>query len=428
MNTTMASFDGTNGTADMDLFSLLTGKSITESSSSKSSFPNVSKPCQNMRAPEKSTMALPSVELIMKDSMKMTNKSTLPSASPLLPSAETIFEDVMTILNKRPSAPTELFSSANPMDDAMKLISCHEETPTAEEDSNDAAFQDTIFQDVTGEPAELSSAPTTLSSPTNLMDDAMKLISHYETTRNLEENSTSEATQADEALSSNIMATLEPTPIETQGISSGYYTIGSLPSTITDFCDDYITVLSIVKAPQKNDEANASFPQLKTTSLIEDPNIHPYQNERWTERYSDLLDYYHIHGHFNVPYKQNPSLFQWVKRQRHQYKLRQQGHHSNLTAERIEMLRKVGFVWDSHRASWEEKFEELKEFKANNGHCFVPCLYNGSTKLSTWIKRQRRQYRNFISKQSSTLDEERIRRMEDLGFAWDYYNAKDRSN
>ena len=251
MNTTMASFDGTNGTADMDLFSLLTGKSITESSSTKSSFPNVSKPCQNMRAPETSTMALPSVELIMKDSMKMTNKSTLPSASPFLPSAETIFEDVMTILNKRPSAPTELFSSANPMDDAMKLISCYEETPTEEEDSNDAAFQDTIFQDVNGEPAELSSAPTTLSSPTNLMDDAMKLISHYETTRNPEENSTSEATQADEALSSNIMSTLEPTPIETQGISSGYYTIGSLPSTITDFCDDYITVLSIVKAPQQ---------------------------------------------------------------------------------------------------------------------------------------------------------------------------------
>ena len=156
-----------------------------------------------------------------------------------------------------------------------------------------------------------------------------------------------------------------------------------------------------------------------------DMKIHPYQHERWMERYRDLVSFYEEKGHCNVPYvyKAKPVLGQWVKRQRHQYKLREQGQHSNLTEDRVKMLSLLGFLWDSHGAAWEEKFCELCEFRRIHGHCNVPCLFNGNSKLSTWLKRQRRQYRLFMAQQSSTMDYERIAKLEDLGFVWDYYGA-----
>ena len=145
--------------------------------------------------------------------------------------------------------------------------------------------------------------------------------------------------------------------------------------------------------------------------------IYPYQNKKWMERYDDLLEYKKQYGHCHVPFhfKGNPSLSQWVKRQRHQHKLFDAGKHSHLNSERIQLLEGIGFTWDSHSAAWEENFQALNEFKDQFGHCHVPIA---NSRLSTWVKRQRRQYKRYISNQSSTMTEERIQRLSDLGFVW----------
>jgi hypothetical protein len=238
------------------------------------------------------------------------------------------------------------------------------------------------------------------------------------------------------------MDRLEPSPIKPHGIRQGYQKIDKLPDIITKYCDEYIAVLSKLGEDdtQPRNPTVGSSPELqavhsndgvRSSSLHEmleatvDDCIHPYQNERWMERYYDLVEYFQIQGDLNIPFKQSPPLFQWVKRQRHQYKLKKQGQHSNLTADRIELLENIGFVWDSHGVAWDEKFQELKEFENIHCHCFVPCNYKGNSKLSTWIKRQRRQYRRYIAKQSSTMDEDRINKLEGLGFAWDYNAVKE---
>ena len=41
-----------------------------------------------------------------------------------------------------------------------------------------------------------------------------------------------------------------------------------------------------------------------------------------------------------------------------------------MTDERIEMLNKVGFVWEVN--IWNERFEELKQFHAEFDHFLVP--------------------------------------------------------
>jgi Helicase associated domain len=118
-----------------------------------------------------------------------------------------------------------------------------------------------------------------------------------------------------------------------------------------------------------------------------------YQESQWNEKFSEMCEYQHKFGHCIVPYTyaENPTLVRWVKRQRYQYKLRAQGmKNSTMTLDRITTLENIGFVWDSQGASWMERWQELKAFKAAFGHCNVPSNYRNNKCLATWIKGQRK--------------------------------------
>ena len=221
----------------------------------------------------------------------------------------------------------------------------------------------------------------------------------------------------------------EPSPIDPMGSHQVCSTINSLPDTIKKYSADYISLLSnLCKEDNTIGPVQMTHSSHRSRSLKKVPSSESlsqgHQEERWLVRFQELIEYHKVHGHFNVGCKENPPLFQWVKRQRYQHKLGRLGRHSNLTKERIQKLDGIGFVWDSHRLAWDEKFAELKEFHRVYGHCFVPCTYNGNSKLSTWIKRQRHQYRLHKAGKPSTLCKERINKMEAIGFLWDYYGSK----
>ena len=151
----------------------------------------------------------------------------------------------------------------------------------------------------------------------------------------------------------------------------------------------------------------------------------PYQSEQWSTRYQDLVEFRKQRGHCLVPHKwkQNPELAQWVKRQRYQYKLKIQGRHSTLTDERLSLLNKMGFVWDSHRAVWQERLNELVAFRAMHGHCNVHSGDGKYPQLSVWVKCQRRQYRLFNDedpeeRMKSTMTRDRIDQLNQIGFVW----------
>ena len=74
-----------------------------------------------------------------------------------------------------------------------------------------------------------------------------------------------------------------------------------------------------------------------------------------------------------------------VKRQRYQYKLKQEQKHSTLTDERQALLEKMGFVWDSHHVAWLERWNELRDFHRVNGHSNVPTNYPQNRQLSIWV-------------------------------------------
>ncbi|KAG7342558.1 helicase domain protein [Nitzschia inconspicua] len=151
-------------------------------------------------------------------------------------------------------------------------------------------------------------------------------------------------------------------------------------------------------------------------------NAGKYQEDQWKLRFQDLLEFQRLHGHLMVPnmYPKNKKLSQWVKRQRYQYRLKTRGHHSTLTDEREKLLDQLGFVWNSHGASWNDQFQRLEAFYRAFGHIQVPstgCAKYSS--LSTWCKHQRREYRKMVQGSGrTTMTMERARKLESICFDW----------
>ncbi|KAG7363756.1 helicase domain protein [Nitzschia inconspicua] len=138
-------------------------------------------------------------------------------------------------------------------------------------------------------------------------------------------------------------------------------------------------------------------------------NAGKYQEDQWKLRFRDLLEFQQLHGHSMVPHIQ-----------RYQYRLKTRGHHSTLTDEREELLNQLGFVWNSHGASWNDQYQRLEAFYRTFGHVQVPstgCAEYSS--LSTWCKHQRREYRKLVQGSSrTTMTIERVRKLESICFDW----------
>jgi hypothetical protein len=89
-----------------------------------------------------------------------------------------------------------------------------------------------------------------------------------------------------------------------------------------------------------------------------------------------------------------------------------------MTPERVTLLEDIGFIWDSHASTWEERLNELKEYAAVYGDCNVPSSYARNPKLATWIKCQRRQFKLLQEGRTSNMTLERMRELEKIGFNW----------
>lgn len=141
----------------------------------------------------------------------------------------------------------------------------------------------------------------------------------------------------------------------------------------------------------------------------------------WEEKYQELLDFYYEHGHVNVPQRYPSGLGRWIYKQRSDYAARQRGESTQLTTERMVQLSSLGMVWDIPQESWDESYRQLVEFKANHGHTNV--AINVEDHFSVWVHSQRREYKKLQAGEYSRITQERIDRLNELNFQWDYQEA-----
>jgi hypothetical protein len=73
-----------------------------------------------------------------------------------------------------------------------------------------------------------------------------------------------------------------------------------------------------------------------------------------------------------------------------------------------------------HMKTWNIRYNELLQFKEENGHCLVPQHYPPNPKLGLWVMAQRRYYKLTLDegKQLSKQHLHRTRILEDIGFVF----------
>jgi hypothetical protein len=93
-----------------------------------------------------------------------------------------------------------------------------------------------------------------------------------------------------------------------------------------------------------------------------------------------------------------------------------------LSPDRIAKLQLLGFEWEiqnlNFEEAWGKHFYELLQFRGQHGHTRVPNV--PQTKLSVWVRMQRRSYVswNRTGTGRKGLSDERMRRLEQIGFEW----------
>jgi len=134
-----------------------------------------------------------------------------------------------------------------------------------------------------------------------------------------------------------------------------------------------------------------------------------------------------------------------------EYWLYQSAGKAKITPERIERLESIGFEWDPQRAQWNSMFDRLQIFYDENGtsegapcgftsnvcstsnnyrpryfvlfapitgHCKVPKGYLKDPELANWVRNQRLEYANMQRQNRSRMTQDRLERLNAIGFIW----------
>ena len=155
----------------------------------------------------------------------------------------------------------------------------------------------------------------------------------------------------------------------------------------------------------------------------------------WEEHIRDLMIFKQHNGHCRVPrhFGENPKLGRWVMNVRSHFQFLVKGKKSSLITEsRLQQLRKLDFDFAPKSKShtkfyvdrWVHHLQELRQFKAKSGHCRVPQRYSANKKLGGWVLYVRHQYRKHQSGQPSTMTQERIEQLLQLGFDFEPHKGR----
>jgi hypothetical protein len=136
----------------------------------------------------------------------------------------------------------------------------------------------------------------------------------------------------------------------------------------------------------------------------------PFDDD-WEEGLGHLKHYKERVGDCRVPKQYERDGFKlgaWVSKRR--------SRKSQLSSERVRRLDELGFEWDPLEVDWERGFGYLKRYKGRVGDCPVPLHhYENGFKLGAWVSKRR--------SRKSDLSSLRVRRLDELGFIWDPFEA-----
>ena len=151
------------------------------------------------------------------------------------------------------------------------------------------------------------------------------------------------------------------------------------------------------------------------------------------ERFKDLMAFKAEFGHCNVPQKRSSnnkyrSLGSWCGDMRSTYKAIKEGgklRRNKLSKADMKRLENAGFEWILLK-TFDERFKDLMAFKAEFGHCNVPCTKSSDNRyrsLGQWCSHVRKAYKTIKEGEMPrkyNLSKSDIKRLENAGFEWNF--------
>jgi len=147
---------------------------------------------------------------------------------------------------------------------------------------------------------------------------------------------------------------------------------------------------------------------------------------KWLSRYEELKQYKEMHGVTPcLSDPQNKQLNAWIRTQKQQYKMLQEGKPSHMSQLRIDLLNEIGFEWAGEKRDkfWHDRYHELVAFRAKHGTSRVPEKYDAAPQLHTWVSLQRRQLKIYKEGRTTKLTDERIRLLHEVGLESNIRNS-----
>jgi superfamily II DNA or RNA helicase len=130
-------------------------------------------------------------------------------------------------------------------------------------------------------------------------------------------------------------------------------------------------------------------------------------DEAWETQFQKLKEFQKQYGHCRVPTSWDDRLNRWVLTNRQSKKK------GELSTERLDRLKQLGFIWEAHQQTWETQFEKLLTYRKEHGDCLLPDKWVTDKTLANWVGNQRQRRKN------ETINGDRIRRLDEIGFVWE---------
>ena len=141
--------------------------------------------------------------------------------------------------------------------------------------------------------------------------------------------------------------------------------------------------------------------------------------KKWEDMFNALMQFKEMNGTVDVKKGQDDKLlYNWVMGQRIEYKKLANGETCKLTAAKIQKLNDIGFnfVKRPRYLKWDDRIEQLNEFKAKHGHLKIPM---NDPLLGEFASRQRTEYTKYLEGNKNIgMNEDREKQLTDLGFVF----------
>ena len=137
-------------------------------------------------------------------------------------------------------------------------------------------------------------------------------------------------------------------------------------------------------------------------------------DREWLAKYARLQIFKDTMGHCDVParWSKNPALSVWVHNHRGKVQI---------VPWRRKLLSDLGFnfrlVDKSPPIDWDDGIKRLKQYKERFGNCDVPARWSEDKSLGLWLSRLRKR------DVKRSLGDEKIRQLDNLGFAWNPFRS-----